>query len=76
MKIEPYTVPNRRGFATGQAAEYLGVTPKALRQLTDSGDVGARWDLHRKGRLYLREDLDSYIEFRDQVTEGQSNERD
>ena len=53
-------VPNQRVFKVKAAALYLGVHPQTLREMTDLGEVTARWMRNR--RAYLLEDLDAYIE--------------
>jgi len=57
----------KRGFRTGEAAQYIGRSPswlrkKRLRGNDDPGDPGPRW-LNTDGgpTIYLIEDLDAWL---------------
>ncbi len=53
-------VPSKRGFPITEAAQYLGMHPQTLRELSDLGTVPAR--KVGKRRLFLLEDLDAWLE--------------
>ncbi len=53
-------IPNQRLFKVAAAAVYLGIHPQTLRDMTDVGEIPAKWMRNR--RVYLLDDLDSYIE--------------
>ena len=53
-------VPNQRLFKVKAAALYLGIHPQTLREMTDLGELPAKWMRNR--RVYLLDDLDRYIE--------------
>ncbi len=45
---------------SGLAAEYLGVTPRTLREWSDSGRISTYKD-DANQRLYKKEDLDDFL---------------
>ena len=53
-------IPNQRLFKVKAAARYLGIHPQTLREMTDLGEIPAKWMRNR--RIYLLDDLDRYIE--------------
>ena len=53
-------IPNQRLFKVKAAALYLGIHPQTLREMTDLGELPAKWMRNR--RVYLLDDLDRYIE--------------
>jgi hypothetical protein len=58
----------KRGFSTGEAAVYIGRSPswlrkKRLRGVDDEGEPGPAYRQTASGfPLYLREDLDAWLE--------------
>ena len=61
-------VPNQRLFKVKAAARYLGLHPQTLREMTDLGELPAKWMRNR--RVYLLDDLDRYIESLPEYTSG------
>lgn len=55
-----YQIPAQRGFNVADAAKYLGMHPQTLRRLSDLGEIACR--RVGKHRVFLLEDLDSWIE--------------
>ena len=58
--LSMYQVPIQRGFQVDEAAKYLGMHPQTLREKSDAGEIRCR--RVNKHRLFLLEDLDSWLE--------------
>ena len=70
-------ISKKRGFATREAAEYIGrsaswLRKKRLRGVDDPGDPGPRYRKAEGGgaAIYLKEDLDAWL---DQLPEPSNN---
>ena len=59
---------SKRGFSTGEAANYIGrsmswLRKRRLRGSDDPGDPGPAWHKTSTGNaIYLREDLDNWLD--------------
>jgi excisionase family DNA binding protein len=62
-------IPSQRAFSIAAAAQYLGLHPQTVRELTDLGRIPAR--RMGKRRVYLLEELDKYLESLPEWTRGE-----
>ena len=60
-KKKPKTLPSKRGFRPGEAAEYIGVSEPQIWKLIKAGTI-RHGKLSQNVTILLKEDLDEYLE--------------